>query len=81
MLILFHVSQQFHLFRVELFFKSLFIFNKKKINFLSQDTTRPPRPDEENGRSYYFVTHDEMMADIAANEYLEYGKIHIFVLI
>ncbi|KPJ02404.1 Peripheral plasma membrane protein CASK [Papilio xuthus] len=36
-------------------------------------TTRPPRPDEENGRHYYFVTHEEMMADIAANEYLEYG--------
>lgn len=36
-------------------------------------TTRPPRPDEENGRNYYFVSHDEMMADIAANEYLEYG--------
>ncbi|XP_037812778.1 peripheral plasma membrane protein CASK isoform X10 [Lucilia sericata] len=36
-------------------------------------TTRPPKPDEENGRSYYFVSHDEMMADIAANEYLEYG--------
>ncbi|XP_045496962.1 peripheral plasma membrane protein CASK isoform X3 [Colias croceus] len=36
-------------------------------------TTRQPRPDEENGRHYYFVTHDEMMADIAANEYLEYG--------
>lgn len=37
------------------------------------DTTRPQRPDEENGRSYYFISHDEMMADIAANEYLEYG--------
>lgn len=37
------------------------------------DTTRPQRPDEENGRSYYFVAHDEMMADISANEYLEYG--------
>ncbi|XP_049870946.1 peripheral plasma membrane protein CASK isoform X2 [Pectinophora gossypiella] len=36
-------------------------------------TTRPPRPDEENGRSYYFVSHEEMMADIGANEYLEYG--------
>ncbi|KAG5672988.1 hypothetical protein PVAND_003071 [Polypedilum vanderplanki] len=36
-------------------------------------TTRPQRPDEENGRSYYFISHDEMMADIAANEYLEYG--------
>ncbi|KAL1123188.1 hypothetical protein AAG570_002275 [Ranatra chinensis] len=36
-------------------------------------TTRAPRSDEENGRNYYFVSHDEMMADIAANEYLEYG--------
>ncbi|XP_031787806.1 peripheral plasma membrane protein CASK isoform X2 [Nasonia vitripennis] len=36
-------------------------------------TTRPPRNDEENGRNYYFVSHEEMMADIAANEYLEYG--------
>lgn len=38
------------------------------------DTTRPPKPDEENGRNYFFVSHDEMMADIAANEYLEYGN-------
>ncbi|XP_053594847.1 peripheral plasma membrane protein CASK isoform X2 [Microplitis demolitor] len=36
-------------------------------------TTRPPRNDEESGRNYYFVTHDEMMTDISANEYLEYG--------
>ncbi|XP_064103843.1 peripheral plasma membrane protein CASK-like isoform X7 [Macrobrachium nipponense] len=36
-------------------------------------TTRSPRKDEENGKNYYFVSHDEMMADIAANEYLEYG--------
>lgn len=43
------------------------------------DTTRAPRQDEENGRSYYFVSHDEMMADIAANEYLEYGMCyHLF---
>ncbi|XP_037778411.1 peripheral plasma membrane protein CASK-like isoform X5 [Penaeus monodon] len=36
-------------------------------------TTRSPRKDEDNGKNYYFVSHDEMMADIAANEYLEYG--------
>ncbi|XP_022254054.1 peripheral plasma membrane protein CASK-like isoform X1 [Limulus polyphemus] len=36
-------------------------------------TTRPPRKSDENGKTYYFVSHDEMMADIAANEYLEYG--------
>lgn len=40
---------------------------------LFEDTTRQARADEENGRNYYFVSHDEMMQDIAANEYLEYG--------
>jgi hypothetical protein len=45
-----------------------------KFHFSSNaDTTRPQRPEEENGRNYYFISHDEMMADIAANEYLEYG--------
>ena len=38
------------------------------------DTTRLPRKEEENGKNYFFVSHDEMMADIAANEYLEYGR-------
>lgn len=37
------------------------------------DTTRPPKRDEENGKNYFFVTHEKMMADIASNEYLEYG--------
>jgi len=37
------------------------------------DTTRSPKKDEEHGRNYFFVTHEQMMADIAANEYLEYG--------
>ncbi|XP_065575745.1 peripheral plasma membrane protein CASK-like [Artemia franciscana] len=36
-------------------------------------TTRAPRKDEENGRNYFFISHEEMMSDIAANEYLEYG--------
>ena len=37
------------------------------------DTTRPPKKDEEHGKNYFFVTHEQMMADIAGNEYLEYG--------
>lgn len=37
------------------------------------DTTRPPREGEMNGKNYYFVGQEEMMKDIAANEYLEYG--------
>ncbi|XP_050429430.1 peripheral plasma membrane protein CASK isoform X3 [Adelges cooleyi] len=36
-------------------------------------TTRPLKPGEENGIAYYFVTYDEMMTDINAHEYLEYG--------
>lgn len=32
-----------------------------------------PKKDEENGKNYFFVTHEEMMRDIANNEYLEYG--------
>lgn len=37
------------------------------------DTTRAPKRGEETGKSYYFVTHEEMMQDISNNEYLEYG--------
>lgn len=53
--------------------KKLFATLKFKLIYFSIDTTRAARQDEENGRSYYFVSHDDMMADIAANEYLEYG--------
>ncbi|XP_053403642.1 peripheral plasma membrane protein CASK-like isoform X3 [Mercenaria mercenaria] len=36
-------------------------------------TTRPPKPTEEDGKNYYFVTHEKMMEDISSNKYLEYG--------
>lgn len=42
--------------------------------FLCLDTTRPPKKDEENGKNYYFVSHDQMMQDISNNDYLEYGS-------
>ena len=45
------------------------------------DTTRLPRKDEENGKNYFFVSHDDMMADIAANEYLEYGNVENYLLL
>ena len=41
---------------------------------IDDDPGRGARRDEENGKNYYFVSQDEMMADIAANEYLEYGE-------
>lgn len=43
------------------------------------DTTRPLKPGEENGIAYYFVTYDEMMTDINAHEYLEYGKLDMYI--
>lgn len=36
-------------------------------------TTRQPRKDEIDGKHYFFVSNDCMLADIQANEYLEYG--------
>ncbi len=35
-------------------------------------TTRPPRPGEENGREYYFVTEDEFNKMIKNDDFLEY---------
>ncbi|KAI7807237.1 putative peripheral plasma membrane protein CASK [Triplophysa rosa] len=37
-------------------------------------TTRSPKKDEENGKNYFFVTHEQMMQDISNNDYLEYGS-------
>ncbi|KJH41963.1 PDZ/DHR/GLGF domain protein [Dictyocaulus viviparus] len=36
-------------------------------------TTRPPRNEEVDGKHYFFVSNDQMFADIQNNEYLEYG--------
>lgn len=51
---------------------SLMLLNLKLS--LPADTTRPPKKDEENGKNYYFVSHEQMMQDIANNDYLEYGS-------
>ncbi|XP_077071550.1 peripheral plasma membrane protein CASK isoform X43 [Siphateles boraxobius] len=37
-------------------------------------TTRSPKNEEENGKNYFFVSHDQMMQDISNNDYLEYGS-------
>ncbi len=36
-------------------------------------TTRPPRPNEEHGRDYYFVSQDEFMRMRDAGEFLEWA--------
>ncbi|KYM98754.1 Peripheral plasma membrane protein CASK [Cyphomyrmex costatus] len=47
--------------------------NPDKYAYPIPHTTRSQKSEEENGRNYYFISHEEMMADISANEYLEYG--------
>lgn len=37
------------------------------------DTTREPKDGEEDGKNYLFVSAEDMLADIEAKKYLEYG--------
>jgi guanylate kinase len=39
-------------------------------------TTRPPRPQEQHGREYYFTTVDDFLARRAAGEFLESAEVH-----
>ncbi|XP_026636722.1 guanylate kinase isoform X2 [Microtus ochrogaster] len=40
----------------------------------ADDTTRNPRPGEENGKDYYFVTREMMQRDIAAGDFIEHAE-------
>lgn len=37
-------------------------------------TTRTPRPGEENGKDYYFVTREMVPRDIAAGDFIEHSE-------
>ena len=39
-------------------------------------TTRPPRPGEEHGQAYYFVSRQEFAKRVAAGEFLEWAEVH-----
>ena len=39
-------------------------------------TTRPPRPNEVNGRDYHFLTRDEFDRRLAAGDFLEWAWVH-----
>ena len=39
-------------------------------------TTRPPRPGEESGREYFFVTREEFISMIARGEFLEHAEVY-----
>jgi guanylate kinase len=38
------------------------------------DTSRMPRPLEENGKGYWFVDREDMEEEIAENNFLEFGE-------
>src|SRR5579859_1612733 len=39
-------------------------------------TTRPSRPNERDGRDYYFLTEEEFDRKLAAGEFLEWARVH-----
>ena len=54
----------------------LLLEQEKAVNLSISYTTRAPRPGEENGREYHFVTADEFRAMIAREEFLEWAEVH-----
>ena len=45
------------------------------LRFSISYTTRPQRPNERNGRDYFFVDHPSFQAMVEAGEFLEYAKV------
>lgn len=54
--------------------KRLMVEFPKAFAFSVSHTTRKPRPGEENGREYHFVTVDEIKRGIDAGEFLEHAQ-------
>jgi guanylate kinase len=50
--------------------------NYPAVHFSVSATTRPPRPGEQHGVHYYFVSDDEFDRMIAAHELLEWAVVH-----
>lgn len=48
------------------------------IHFSVSYTTRPPRPNEENGVDYYFVNNEEFQSMIKKDKFLEWAEVHGF---
>ncbi len=47
---------------------------RSDLKFSVSATTRPPRPNEVEGESYYFVTEDQFETMIRENAFLEYDR-------
>lgn len=54
--------------------KKLFQEHGGIFGFSVSHTTRNPRPGEEDGKDYYFVTREMMQRDIAAGNFIEHAE-------
>lgn len=50
--------------------------NESSIRLSISCTTRAPRPGEEHGREYFFLTEQEFIARQQGGEFLEHAKVH-----
>jgi guanylate kinase len=46
------------------------------VRFSVSATTRPPRPDEVDGRDYHFISQTEFDRRVAAGDFLEWARVH-----
>jgi len=46
------------------------------LTFSVSHTTRRPRPSEQDGREYHFVTRDKFVTSIEQGEFLEWAEVH-----
>uniref|UniRef100_A0A4W3HDD3 55 kDa erythrocyte membrane protein n=1 Tax=Callorhinchus milii TaxID=7868 RepID=A0A4W3HDD3_CALMI len=53
---------------------SLVTKHEDKFAYPIPHTSRPAKKGEEDGESYYFISHEDMAKNISSNEFLEYGS-------
>ena len=62
----------------------IFKKHEDKFGFSVSHTTRKPRPGEEDGKAYHFVTREEFMRRVDNGEFLEWaefgGNWYVYIL-
>lgn len=51
-------------------------FNPGKLAFSISATSRAPRGEEQNGKDYYFLSHEEFMTRVKRDEFLEWEEVY-----
>ena len=55
---------------------SLLLANDPQLGLSISCTTRPPRPGEEDGREYHFVSVEDFLERIGRGEFIEWAEVH-----